>query len=92
MAALTVVPTPNERRDGKPLRSLSRHERRRRLLVERLAKTFRPMEKFVAAVDYFRATAADHSLDAVTIERAVNDAAQDLIAAADQLAATRRIR
>ena len=92
MAALTVVPTPNERREGKPLRSLTRHERRRHLLVERIAKTIRPMEKFVAAVDYFRATAADHSLDAVTIERAVTNAAQDLITAADQLAATRRVR
>lgn len=92
MAALTVVPTPNERRDGKPLRSLTRHERRRHLLVERIAKTLRPMDRFVAAVDYFRATAADHSLDAVTIERAVASAAQDLISAADQLAATRRVR
>lgn len=92
MAALSVVPTPNQRRDGKPLRSLSRHERRRHLLVERLAKTFRPMEKFVAAVDYFRATAADHSLDAVNIERAIDGAVRDLIAAADSLAATRRVR
>lgn len=92
MAALSVVPTANERREGRPLRSTTRHERRKHLLVARIAKTFRPMDRFVAAVDYFRATAADHSLDAVTIERAVTSAAQDLISAADQLAATRRSR
>lgn len=92
MAALSAVPSPNARRDGKPLRSTTRQERRKHAFIERIARAVRPLEKFSIAVDYFRATAADHSLDHATVERALSHAAQDLITQADQLANTRRIR
>lgn len=92
MAALSVVPTPNERREGKPLRSLTRHERRRARMVVRRGQAVHPLALFSVAVDYLRSVAADDSLVYIERERALRHAAQVVESIADQLAATRRIR
>lgn len=92
MAALAAVPSPNQRRDGKPLRSLTRHQNRRAEMVKRRAHAVRPIQLLAIAVDYLRGVAVDDSLDYAERERALREAAATLESIADKLAKTRRIR
>lgn len=67
------------------------HERRRTaILTKRMAAAQTPREKLDVALDYFRATAANHRVSQTKADIAMEALADRLIASADQLAKTIR--
>jgi hypothetical protein len=79
---------PSER---EPQRAEKAHARRRtEILTKRMAAAHTPLDKLVVALDYFRATVADHHVSQPKAEIATEHIAERLIASADQLGATIR--
>lgn len=74
-----------------PQRAEKAHARRRtEILTKRMATAQTPLEKLVAALDYFRATVADHHVSQSKADIATDALADRLVASADQLAKTIR--
>ena len=77
--------------DPKPTRAENAHKKRRlEIIGKRMAKARTPREKLDVALDYFRATAADHHVNQAKAGIATEHLADRLIASADQLANTIR--
>lgn len=91
MAAEVVVPL-----DRGTDREMSRAERRvgqrRVTLIQRIGNAMTPRQKLDAAVDYYRATIADHRVNPDKAAIATEHLADRLIASADQLGKTIRGR
>lgn len=89
MAAEVVQFDRAEQRE--PQRAEKAHARRRTaILTKRMATAHTPLDKLVVALDYFRATIADHHVSQPKAEIATEHIAERLIASADQLANTIR--
>lgn len=74
-----------------PQRAEKAHARRRtEILTKRMATAQTPREKLDVALDYFRATAANHRVSQTKADIATEALADRLIASADQLAKTIR--
>jgi hypothetical protein len=79
---------PDER---EPQRAEKAHARRRtEILIKRMATAQTPRERLDVALDYFRATAANHHVNQAKADIAIDHHADRLIASADQLANTIR--
>lgn len=74
----------------KPHRAEERARRRRAAFVARFSRAKTPGDKLDVAVDYFRATAKDHSIDQAAATTAMDQQARALIDRADQLTKTLR--
>jgi len=80
-----------ERPEPKPTRAENAHKKRRlEIIGKRMATASSPREKLDVALDYFRATAADHHVNQAKAGIATEHLADRLIASADQLANTIR--
>lgn len=81
-----------ERADQRePQRAEKAHARRRTaIIVKRMATARTSLDKLVIALDYFRATVADHHVSQSKADIATEALADRLIASADQLAKTIR--
>jgi ribosomal 50S subunit-associated protein YjgA (DUF615 family) len=90
MAAEVVVPF-DRGQDREPTRGEKAQKRRRLEYIGRqMAQASTPSQKLNVAIDYFRATAADHRVNQAKADIATEHLADRLIASADQLAATIR--
>lgn len=77
--------------EPKPTRAENAHKKRRlEIIGRRMATAQTPLDKLVVALDYFRATAADHRVSQPKADIATEHLAERLIASADQLANTIR--
>lgn len=85
------VMTPMDRGlEPKPSRDETRFQRRRILMVRRMARAVTPLERFVVALDYFRATVLDKAVRYEDASTATDSLTQLLLDRADQLAKPRR--
>lgn len=84
--AAEVVAFPAAERE--PMRAERRAAQRRRHFIQRIGSTSTPREKLDAAIDYYRATIADHRVNPDKAGIATEHLAERLIASADQLAKT----
>jgi hypothetical protein len=76
--------------EPEPMRAERRAKGRRLHFIKRIGTAVTPREKLDAAIDYYRATIADHRVNPDKAEIATEHLADRLVASADQLAKTIR--
>lgn len=86
MVAELVTPLDRGLEPRRPSRTEGRLKRRRDWFVLKIGRAHTPDEKFTAAADYLRATAADHRVDRDQAETALEHLTRAAIDAADALA------
>lgn len=91
MAADTVTPFDRGLQpQRKPFRAEERAKRRHTHFILRIGRAKTSEMKLDAAVDYFRAAAADHRVDPAQISTQTDHLVQALVVAADKLGQTVR--